>query len=264
MTATTTATVILDSQAPDGTRLTTMEWVFPRFILAEVNTHRRFSRNSASSRALPLQAQIRRVWDDPFVPARFTSAQKGMQGGDALSTEDQRDAAHQWRVGAYHAAATAERLLSLGVHQQHAARILEPYLWHTALVSSTEWENFLSQRDSDDAQPEMQTLAQAVRAALAASEPRAVEWGGWHLPYVPDGCDDPMVSAGRCARVSYLQHDGSRDPARDRALAERLVRDGHWSPFEHVAQAVCRARWGTRNYGRSWRQYRAVVEVARG
>ena len=38
-------------------RVTTMEVTMHRFVLAEFNTHRVFSRNSASSRAIPVRKQ---------------------------------------------------------------------------------------------------------------------------------------------------------------------------------------------------------------
>ena len=64
------AKIVADSIYKQGQRLTTFTVVFPRFILAELNTHRMLSRNSASSRARPFQAMLNDVRKDPFVPIR--------------------------------------------------------------------------------------------------------------------------------------------------------------------------------------------------
>jgi hypothetical protein len=53
--------ILADSISPDGVRLTTLEVVMPRIVLAEFNTHRMLSRNSASSRAIPIEKMIRMV-----------------------------------------------------------------------------------------------------------------------------------------------------------------------------------------------------------
>src|SRR3954452_24195130 len=92
------AKVLADSVSPAGQRLTTLEATFPRFVLAEFNTHRVFSRNSASSRAIPVAKQLRRVLDDPYVPIEFGSNKPGMQAGPALAGAN-RDAAEREWVG---------------------------------------------------------------------------------------------------------------------------------------------------------------------
>src|SRR3954454_17073296 len=90
------AKVLADSVSPGGHRLTTVEATFPRFILAEANTHRVFSRNSASSRAIPTERNIERVTLDPFVPETFNQRIKGMGVGDALEAEEAEKARHLW------------------------------------------------------------------------------------------------------------------------------------------------------------------------
>src|ERR1044072_534502 len=81
------AKVLADSRSPAGRRLTTLEATFPRFVLAEFNPHRVSSRNSASSRAIPIAKQLRRVLDDPYVPIEFGSNQPGMQAAEPLARE---------------------------------------------------------------------------------------------------------------------------------------------------------------------------------
>lgn len=251
------AKIIADSVSPEGVRLTTMEVRFHRFVLAEFNTHRVFSRNSASSRAIPLQKQIDRLVADPYVPVTWPAEQKGMQGGDEI--EDVGEARSQWFDAAQHAINGAIRLGNMGVHKSLANRLLEPFMGHTVVVTSTAWENFFTQRCSPLAQPEIRVAAEMMREVMEASEPRPLREGEWHLPYIEPQDWDAIsvaassmqspeldremaslaakVSAARCARVSYLTQDGKRDPQADLDLYERLTtaKPAHWSPLEHVA-----------------------------
>ena len=138
----------------------------------------------------------------------------------------------------------ARRLLELGVHKQITNRLLEPFMWHTVICTATEWENFFNLRCHPMAQPEIRRIAEMMRQAYNESFPTPTVYGQWHLPLIDwdDHVDQniaeddlPWVSAGRCARVSYLTHDGKRDPQADIDLAKRLQVSGHMSPFEHVA-----------------------------
>lgn len=237
------AKVILDSVSPDGHRLTTMEIVMHRFVLAEFNTHRVFSRNSASSRAIPFTKQLARVRTDPAIPVSFPSEQPGMQGGAELTEDAREDAIQQWLFARDSAVIEARRLWHLGVHKSVVNRILEPFMWHTVIVSSTEWDNFFGQRCNPLAQPEIQMTAYAMQSAYDQSVPTPLGLGEWHMPYLlPDEIslrlgDAKRISAARCARVSYLTHDGVRDHAKDIELCERLLSASppHASPLEHVA-----------------------------
>jgi hypothetical protein len=62
------AKIVADSLSIHGDRLTTLLITFPRFILAEVNTHRMLSKNTSSSRAIPFEKMIQSVEKDPFIP----------------------------------------------------------------------------------------------------------------------------------------------------------------------------------------------------
>lgn len=238
------ANVIADSVSEAGIRLTTMEVSFPRMVLAEFNTHRVFSRNSASSRAIPVSKQLERIKSDPFIPIYWGANQPGMQADGELSQKDQKTASEEWLAARDSAIEHVERLLEIGLHKQITNRILEPFMWHTVIVTATEWRNFFALRANPNAQPEIRHAAEMMQAAMNASTPNLVLEKGVHLPFIqPDEIEwassnietAVKVSVGRCARVSYLTHDGKRDHDKDVELYERLVGSGHMSPLEHVA-----------------------------
>lgn len=268
--------VVLDSisAGPEPRRLTTLECRFPRIVLAEVNTHRAASRNSASSRAIPSQKMLQRVTDDPFVPMRFGINRAGMQSTEffPLDSPEHRACLKVCLRHRDQAVTAVEEMTALGMHKQHANRYLESWLWHTAIVTGTSWENILNQRfRSDDPQPEFWLLASAINAALLMSEPTVLKAGEWHTPYIfeheragIDPEDLKLISVARCARVSYLTHDGQRDVSEDLALCRRLMgaTPMHASPFEHVATPNPSTQ--QRGNFRGWKQLRHVIEDRRG
>lgn len=245
------AKVIADSMSPDGYRITSFEVTFPRIVLAEFNTHRVFSRNSASSRAIPVEKMLARVKEDPFIPVYWGKNQKGMQADEELSDEAKGRAENIWRRALKGIIENVYDLLEEGVHKQITNRLLEPWMFHTAIVTSTEWLNFFNLRRDKDAQPEIRKAAEMMWQAMEASEPDDIQYGEWHLPLVKNvdyhqlldesysELDIARISCGRCARVSFLTHDGKRDPRADIALAtERLAPSGHMSPLEHSARPM--------------------------
>jgi Thymidylate synthase complementing protein len=258
--------VIADSISPWGDRVTTVEVRLHRFVLSELNTHRAFSRNSASSRAIPVAKQIRQVLADPAMPIEFGSRRSGMQAGPPLQGSELAEAKAAWLSARDAAVAAAEEMNRLGVHKQVANRLLEPFMWHTVIVTATEWEGFFAQRCSELAQPEIQVAAEAMRSAIAASVPTASATSDWHLPYIDDSdreevADDVLlrrISAARCARVSYLTHDGRRDLDEDLRLFSDLVGASppHASPLEHVATPSAERSAGNL---RGWTQLRHVL-----
>lgn len=290
------AKVVADSISPSGDRLTTFEVRFHRFVLAEFNTHRVFSRNSASSRAIPLAKQLARATGSPAMPVAWPVEQKGMQGGDEV--EDVAGAEGVWQQAALQACLSASDLGARGVHKSVVNRLLEPFLMHIVVVTATAWGNFFRQRCSPLAQPEIRVAAEAMREAYEASRPLPLADGQWHLPYIDQEtwtevvrrhldeapqayyADLVRISAARCARVSYLTQDGSREPDADVALYDRLVTADpmHASPLEHVATPeASNEHWVNiapphappvmvhlPRYGNllGWRQHRFDVEAA--
>lgn len=278
------AKILADSISPEGVRLTTFEVTFPRLVLAEVNTHRVLSRNSASSRAIPVKKAIRMVREDPFVPESFVRNQAGMSGDFDLEDWKATAAKITWHGAKWAALGAATILERLELHKALANRILEPFKWHTAIITATEWDNFLALRTDKNAQPEFRKIALEMQRLLQDRIPIELQYGEWHLPLVdrfndiavfPSDMTGPVkvnwelgkkLSVGRCARVSYLTHDGKREPDKDVELHDRLKGNGHLSPFEHVATPLPlknpasrknRYNWSGNFYG--WHQYRKDI-----
>lgn len=267
------AKVLADSISSASHRLTTLEVTFPRIVLAEFNTHRMFSRNSASSRAIPIKKMIQMVNEHPYIPTHWGKNQKGMQANEELSAVEQERARDRWHIARDHAVMNALQLLEIGVHKQITNRLLECYMWHTVIVSGTEWGNWDHLRRHGDAHPEIKLAADLMFEARAASTPKELTSADWHLPLIFDedyeqtilaAPTQPLlaleklkkISVARCARVSYLTHDGKRDLAVDVDMAETKL-GMHMSPWEHVARPMTtteleryRTRWAVLESGR--------------
>lgn len=313
----------------DADRLVTIIVRFPRCILSEMNTHRVFSRNSASSRARSLKTTIKQVMEDPYIPL-FTENAKGMQGPYITNSNQLTKAETEWLFARDAAVEHALRML-LGhkmdratridskqrsvscishsypslqssldmyytyyygkgndipdiipnVHKQTVNRLLEPFMWHEMLITSSYWDNFFRLRMDEAAQPEMQAIAQLMYVAYHESNPIRREL---HIPFVSSERvanlsllgyirEAFMESAAECARISY--HDRSTMTSTGNSdLALRLLSQGHMSPFEH--QAIGRMYlnrlvyrddgWGrsmSGNLALEWCQYRKIIEAER-
>lgn len=196
-----------------------------------------------------------------------------MSAGEALDERSQRLAREAWLVACEDACGHAAILAAHGVHKQWANRLIEPFSWHTVIVSATDWSNFYNLRISEHAQPEIRTIAEEMKRAMDHHSPARLSAGEWHLPLVrpmdregvyadkeetADGwLELAKLSVARCARVSYLTHDGRRDTSEDLRLHDQLLTNGHMSPFEHAAMAVTDA--APRGNFRGWLQYRKML-----
>jgi hypothetical protein len=242
-----------------------------------------FSRNSASSRAIPTEKLMHRIREFPVMPKWWGKNQSGMQAREELTGDELISVKKVWLEARDSALLYAETLRDLGLHKQIANRIIEAWMFITVIVTASEFENWYHLRDDPNAQPEIAWVAKTMRKMQAAHEPEQLQVGQWHLPYVElyepahdlfvqgDGLkydSEPYwafmrkISTARCARVSYLTHDGVRDYDKDIALHDQLSKNGHWSPFEHVAES---AHDHTR-YGNfiGWRQYRKLFKTEHG
>jgi len=141
------AKIVADSVNPQGNRITTFLLTFPRFILSELNTHRVFSKNSASSRAIPFEKMVKMVEDDPFIPIAWQSKHSGMQGNEYLDGEsEQKLLVNKWLEARDLAVQQSKLLNNSNVTKQLCNRLLEPFMWHTVLLTATEFDNFFKLR----------------------------------------------------------------------------------------------------------------------
>lgn len=267
------AKVLADSLNENGIRITTLELHYHRYILPELNTHRAISKNGASSRAIPTDKLVEMCERELVEPLEWGLNQSGMQAFTIADPVLEARGREIWNSARRQAIWHALSLNELGFAKQIVNRVLEPYLSTRTVVTSTDWENFMALRDHKDAQPEIRELARQIKIVMQASKPNLLAEGEWHLPYIlpededrialwaDDGCFtglirallEPkaedwildnvtlvklMVSAARCARVSYRTVDGkTTDFRKDLELFERLIKTQpvHASPTEHQA-----------------------------
>jgi hypothetical protein len=240
--------IIADSKSSvDGKRITTFELEYPRFIHSELMTHRMFSRNAASSRAIPISKMIEQVRTSPAVPCHWGKNQPGMQAKEEITGSELIDVKGEWSFAAQNAAESAEFMANEGVHKQVVNRILEPFQMMKTVLTATEFDNFFWLRNHKDAQPEIKRLAELMLEAMNGSEPIPLLPGEWHLPYYGEHgalfgnfsdkeLEDALaISSSCCAQVSYRLLDDSIEKAR--MVYKRLVESSpvHASPFEHQA-----------------------------
>jgi thymidylate synthase ThyX len=274
----------------------TLELRYWRAIHAELMTHRDFSRNAGSSRAIPTARLIKQVREEPAGPLHWGKNQPGMQAReehDALVDLDfyeefdnpsdvplfkfdtvQVSAQNAWKDAAQEAANRAETFAKAGYHKQIVNRLLEPFQWINVLVTSTEWDNWDNLRAHEDAQPEIQDLAVTMREARRQSKPvkRGIERReerAWHLPYVLDSEREfirldvlKKLSTARCARVSYDPFDGNAAIEKEIERYNMLVGSVplHASPTEHQACPLTAGDERSRNF-KGWHQHRVNVEA---
>lgn len=264
----------------DKTRfLHTVRARYPLWIHQELLTHRAFSRNTASSRAIPIKKMIWEAEEDPAMPIYWTANEPGMQGYTLLEGVDKQEAIDEWLFARDDAVKHAYRLAAIGCHKQVANRLLGPYIHTTAVISATEWMNFLLVRLHSSTEPHMRDLAFAINEAHNDAVVKKIEPGVWHLPFVSDydkhdayqiydnpeyggGMEDLLIplSVARCASISFKtveQLDMTADKAH--ALYQKLVvrypgntDPIHASPAEHAAQADDMTRYPRRDESREF------------
>lgn len=259
-----TAKIIQYSIAPNGQMIVTWELEYQRFIHGEFMTHRLFSRNAASSRAIPVETIIAQVRDNPAMPIHWGANQSGMQAKKELSPIMRVGAKWAWKMAALAAVKWAETMVRLGLHKQATNRILEPFQTMKTVMTATSMDNFFWLRNHEDAQPEIRELARCMLEQLDAATPFELKPGEWHVPYVGRvrdclgnlmylngempafshqtqvipavSLEDALaISASCCAQVSYRKLDDTLEKAR--MVYGRLVGSEpvHASPFEHQA-----------------------------
>ena len=247
-----TAKIICDSITTSGDRMTTMEIEYPRFILAELNTHRMLSKNSASSRAIPTSAMENYL---QAAPVYWGKNQPGMQAKEEI--ENIELAKEVWDACKKSAVSWANIFKNLGLHKQLTNRVTEPFMVMKTVISGTEWANFFHLRNHEDAQPEIRELAKAMYNAMLHSKPMILNAGEWHLPYIDTRRDKlgnvyyldsqgneisledaRIISVSCCAQVSYRKQDDTLDKAVKIYLQLIESEPAHASPVEHQATPI--------------------------
>ena len=240
-----------------------------------------FSRNASSSRAIPIQKMIDAVMTNPAMPVFWGKNQSGMQANVELNDKeltqfrrvfgddgnwkmvhltDRGAAKFDWLEARDNAVASVKKLMEVGLHKQNANRLLESWMHTTVVMSATEMENFFSLRAHEAAQPEFQKLAYLMLDLYQQSVPVQKQVGEWHIPFgdkMPEGSklDSQLkIATARCARTSYLSFDGEMNVEKDYEIHDKLSTSGHWSPFEHCAQALGERKQVGNFIG--WKQYR--------
>lgn len=284
------AEIVADSINSKNCRLTTFVLRFPRIVLAELNTHRVLSKNSASSRAIPFEKMVSSVLKDPFIPIKFQKDHKGMQGTEYFEGQEHEDCVIDWLI-ARDAAVKAATSFKYPVTKQLRNRLLEPFMWHTVILTGTDFENFFALRAHKDAEIHIADLAYKMLDEYNKSEPKSLKAGEWHIPfgdrfdesrldnlscviskseeldksgyrgdytsnYVAKQEAKKKIAIARCARISYQNFEGKDDYEADIKLCDRLFGSvpRHLSPTEHVAQSLDTDS----NYGnfKGFKQYR--------
>lgn len=260
--------------------LWTFELTYPRYIHSEFMTHRVFSRNASSSRAIPVKRMIEQVDSNPVVPPKVYMNKAGMVGDVEAPLGVTADFYNLWLDAASNAVEIAKNMEKLGIHKQHINRILEPFQYIKVIVTATDWYNFFVLRLAPDAQPEMRELAGAIYDEMERYRNETVgciavptslgEYTVISLPYITDedvkeiGEEEyhllMKISAARCARVSYNNHDGSKpDIKKDLKLYDHLYNSKHMSPMEH---ACIRDKDYRKNANlNGWKSLRYLIET---
>ena len=263
--------VIADSISESGKRITTFQLKYPRFIHSEVMTHRVFSRNASSSRAIPVKKMIEQVRNNPAMPIHWGANQSGMQAKNELNECFRKEVGRVWLGTAEDCVYQATLMSNMGAHKQIVNRVLEPFQQIHVVLTATEFDNFIELRYHEDAQPEIYALASLIKDQLEAHEPKLLKAGEWHLPYILpteyvayDNATLLKISTARCCRVSYLTHDNQEPSAEaDLALYERLVGSVplHASPTEHQAKPMTLGQYKEYQGNFSgWVQHRKLLE----
>ncbi len=262
--------IIADSVSPQGIRITTVQATYPRYVHSELMTHRVFSRNASSSRAIPTNKLIENSLRDMVYPIQWGKNQAGMQAkAEELTDREKFEAQVIWEQMANYCAEGVRRLAELGLHKQWANRPLEWFGNITTLITFTEYDNWKELRLHPMAQPEINNLAFLIDNAREVSLPKPLMYGEWHLPYITEQELDMLttdtllkVSTARCARVSYLTQEGvSPTLNKDLELYDRLVGSVplHASPCEHQATPCAADVWSGNFHG--WTQHRKLLEA---
>lgn len=253
----------------------TLEISFPRIVLAEYNTHRVISKNTASSRAIPFKRMIKRIREKPYFPFFWGENQPGMSADHECFNRVQHPVTGEflhreeaWQLAMNSAIDWAIAFDNAGYHKQNVNRLIENFGYVTMVTTSVHWANFFALRIHPKAQPEIQSLARKMKEALDNSKPKLLRFGEWHLPYVlPDERSLPVedqikLSVARCASTSYDTVEGHQMTTEkayglfDKLFGEIPI---HASPAEHQATPSDLFMYPQEGNLTGYRQYRHTI-----
>ena len=263
------AEVVADSISPEGKRITTYVLEYPRFIHSEFMTHRMFSRNAASSRAIPVTKVIEHIHYNSAEPIHWGKNQAGMQAKEELEQPNKIRVQQAWAESKFNAIDTASKMSDEGAHKQIVNRILEPFQMIRVVCTATEYDNFFYLRYHADAQPEIAELARVMWEVREQSKPELLYPDEWHTPFVEhcrvDGelkyfisevnglqyltLEEALkISASCSAQVSYRKADTSLEKAL--SIYDKLItmKPCHASPLEHQATPMDMHSWEFESY----------------
>lgn len=218
------AEILADSVFDNGARVTTMCITLPKFLLAELNTHRMKSSNAASSRAIPVEKVMTQVESFPFVP-HFQKNARGMQSKEDLGAEVLQTSTEIWHQAREDSLKHAGRLEEEQVHKQFVNRLLEPWTWADVIISMTDWDNFFALRTDEAAEPHFRIVAKLMQHELKESYPRHLTQDQWHMPFrSPQNITKQQWEHSYSEIVAYLanQFQISQDEAEIKYPKERF------------------------------------------
>lgn len=265
------AKLILYSESKTtGKRIATFVVTIPKFIQAHINSHRSLSRNASSSRAMPAKVIRKRVLQDPFIPIEFSKNRSGMRGGEKITGFSLWLARTSWLLARYIPVFFHWIYEKLNIHKEVLNRLIEPWMFTEVVITATEWANFIKLRGDNTAQPEIQIIAKEIELALNSEKPTVLDFNEWHLPFITEDemnnlkIEDLLkIATARCARISYKLYNGTVSSLeKDVSLCNKLIEQGHWSPFEHIARPNESQERSGNFLG--WIQYRKQFENENG
>jgi hypothetical protein len=267
--------ILLDSTNPyNKERVITVQVYTPRFLNAELNTHRNIAKNYSSGRAIGFP--MTKHQKEPFIPPYVQTPSATMHGEKEVDIATYRSFAgnlHTIYQDILYVLAPFEHK----VHKQHLNRYIEAFTMQTGVFTANEYafDNLIKLRKSKYADPNIQIFASKLEDAI--SESKSIERFK-HLPLTGDLDTDnytdlelALISAGRIAKVSY---NYAFDEAPENSLnrAKMLIEHEHKSPLCHQLfanmtanqEAITHMDFNGNQYSgtiRNWNQFRKYIWI---
>lgn len=264
--------IIEHTRTEASAELITVASRHPRMIHADSMTYRGMSRNASSSRAIPTKRMNRFIAADPVRLVYYGQERPGMVATEQIPPERIARAKSLIDTHRDQSLKLVNDLADLGLHKQAANRYAEPHAWINVLWTGNleTWLNVFAQRITGygdwKAQPEYVWECVKIARLIRKSEPRCIDVGQWHVPFVSDLERDQFspelflrLSVARSCRISLKTFDDKVASVEDDlATYTKLLTNDHWSPFEHQGQALAYKDDRSGNF-RGYRQLRQML-----